>query len=646
MNPSSQTRLQLFLSRPEGRVIGMGLIALSCFSVARLALWINFFEDFKVLSPWQTLEAFVIGLRFDLSIATVFLFVPFLMLLLSPSASGVLARVWQQCWSWLVYLILMSLVLMMIADHLYFEDTHRHVASEIKAISEDWASMASLAWRQYLSVTSLFLGAVVLSFLGWRNWTQSDLVTCMTWRARSFLAFSFVALSVISIRGGVLYRPISVSDAFFSNQVTQGYLVLNGPFSIVRALMAPSLSPLSVMPEAQAELRVAKQFRTAFHPYEPPLSFVATGRPSQNARPNVVILLLESWGATQVDAMRQQMHLQPLQATPNFDRLAQSGRLFSNFYASGQRSIVGLSAIMTGLPVLPGMPAMGDGMEQFPINFLGNIAVSQGYQTLFIQSSERLSLKLNALSSRAGFQTYMGDEDIPELHSVKKPSGVWGTWDHNTFQEANKQFSQMKQPFLGLVFTSTTHGPWMTPDRRWDKFPKETDKGRAMNSLYYADWALGEFVAAAKKSPYYNNTIFILLADHASQFIDNRTDARNLFHIPFLMFGPGVKPGVDQRIGSQTDILPTVIDAVGWGGQYKSIGRSLLRPDTSGASALGVSDRMMTYITPKGWLSHDLSQRLGAGGLTPFDLHESELDLFALYQVATKTQLANTSKTK
>lgn len=631
---------------PETNVITIILVALACFSVARLALWVDFHSDFEGLTSWQLVQAFVVGLRFDLSILAVALFVPLLMLLVAPVSDTPVARWWHHGAIWLAYIVCVGLVVLMIADHLYFEDTHRHVGAEIKAISEDWVSLLNLAWRQYAVVTLLLLLALMASAKAWQ-WRFSRPVRRVTsLPSRVAVIALFVCVSFVAARGGVLYRPISVSDAFFSNQVTQGYLVLNGPYSIARAWLAPSLAPANVMPLAQAQQRVTQLFRDSFHTYSTGLNFQAVHTPAAQPRPNVVILLLESWGATQVDAMRQQAHLPKLGATPNFDQLAQSGRLFTHFYASGQRSIVGLSTLMTGLPVLPGMPAMGDGLEQLPINFMGDIAQSQGYQTFFIQSSERMSLKLNALSARAGFQTYLGAEDMPEQHAVAKPSGVWGTWDHNTLQEANKQFAQAKQPFLGMVFTSTTHGPWLTPDARWDKFPKNSDMGLAMNSLYYADWALGEFIAAAKKAGYYNNTLFILLADHASQFIDKRDDARNLFHIPMLIVGPGVQPGIDARVGGQPDVFATVVDATGWAGAFKTTGHSLLRPPRAQGVALGVSDSVVTLVNHKGWVSHNLAQRLGSGAMSEADAHAAEQDLLALYQITTHAQLADKGQGK
>lgn len=633
-------------TRPEVRIIWMLLVSLGCFSLARLSLWLGYFEDFKVLSVAQTLEAFLVGIRFDLSIMTLSMLMPFMMLLFAPIRPSAFGRAWGKFWSWLAYVILMVLVLMMIADYLYFEDAHRHVGSEIKAIGEDWKTMLSLAWRQYLGVTALFLCFVGLSAFGWQRFTQPVLVFKGNIAYRVLLIAGCFMAAIVAIRGGVFYRPIAKGDAFFSNQITQGYLVLNGPFSITRALAAPAIAPVEMMSNEAAEQRVRNLFGRDYEKDMSALEFHSSAMSVPHAKPNVVILLLESWGSLQVDAMRQQMHLPKLGATPNFDKLVERGRLFTNFYATGQRSIVGLSTIMTGLPVLPDMPAMGDGMEQFPINFIGDVAKSKGYETLFAQSSDRLSLRLNVISGRAGFDDYLGSEDMPEQHDTVKPSGVWGTWDHNTLQEVSKRFASMKAPFFGFVFTSTTHSPWFTPGKQWEKFPTDTDFGRSLNAMFYADWALGEFIASAKKAGYYDNTIFILLADHSSQFIERREDARNLFRIPLLMVGPSVKPGVDTRLSSQSDLLPTLMDVTGWEGRYKSAGQSLMRAERGHGAALGVSDRAMTLITPNGWLSHDLTQRLGHSQMSDDQVQAMEQDLFALYQTTAKVQLEGVLNTK
>jgi phosphoglycerol transferase MdoB-like AlkP superfamily enzyme len=360
-------------------------------------------------------------------------------------------------------------------------------------------------------------------------------------------------------------------------------------------------------------------------------------------KPNVVVLMLESWGAIHIDAMRKHMNLPALGVTPNFDSLAKNGRLYTHFYANGQRSIQGAAAVLAGMPTLPGMPFLGEGLEQNQQSFLGELAQSQGYETFFLQSSDRGSLRFDAIAARAGFSTYLGNEDIPELHEHKKAASTWGTWDHNTLQEANKRFAAARKPFLGYVFTSTSHIPWLIPDKRWKKYSGDADIDKALNAIYYADWALGELIAAAKQAGYYDNTIFVLLADHASEFVENVENAPNLFHIPLLIVGPGIKSGIDERVGSQFDIMPTVMDLAGWSADYAGLGRSLIdNSRLNERAALGVRDNALTWITPKGWVSHDLTRRVGtSNGLPNKDSDEMEQNLLAIYQTSTRLELDN-----
>jgi phosphoglycerol transferase MdoB-like AlkP superfamily enzyme len=274
---------------------------------------------------------------------------------------------------------------------------------------------------------------------------------------------------------------------------------------------------------------------------------------------------------------------------------------------------------------------------------MGELARSQGYETFFLQSSERGSLRFDAISARAGFGTYRGAEDIANLHETPKPPATWGTWDHNTLQAAHQLFAKARQPFLGFVFTSTTHTPWLIPDARFEKFKGKTDKELFLNTLFYADWALGELIAAAKKAGYYDNTIFVLVADHADEFVSDSGHIPNLYNVPLLIVGPGIKSGMDARIGSQFDILPTLVDICGWQTPYAGLGRSMLddsRPEAR--ASLGVRGSELDWITSAGWVSHNLDRPLGqSAGLSTAQAALLQQQLLATYQTASYAQTHN-----
>jgi phosphoglycerol transferase MdoB-like AlkP superfamily enzyme len=455
---------------------------------------------------------------------------------------------------------------------------------------------------------------------------------------------------LVIARGGIGGKPISVGDAFFSGQAAQGHLALSGAFAISRAILESPPAAPQFMPEAEAtqtvQLRLGggegSVFKTPGYPLQ--RSFApATSKDTTKPPPNVVVLMLESWGAQHIDALRTLDGAAPLGLTAQFDALAKTGRLYRHAYGNGQRSIQGASAILASQPTLPGMPFLGEGLEQNHLSFLGELARSQGYETFFLQSSEGASLRFDAIAARAGFDHYRGAEDIPELHAKPKPPATWGTWDHNTLQAAHQQFAAAKKPFLGFVFTSTTHVPWMVPEERFHKVAGSADVDAFHNSLFYADWALGQLIAAAKAGGYYDNTIFVLVADHADEFVEHASEVPNLYHIPLLFVGPGVSPGVDERIASQFDILPTLIELCGWQVDYAGWGRSLLgAAQPQGRASFGVRGSEVDWISADGWLSHNQERSTGqSANLAPQRAAQMQHDLLATYQLASQLQSSN-----
>ena len=609
----------------------------------RLALYIAYPADFQLLGGAQVLSAFLVGLRFDVSMAVIMIGLPLIMLLLPFGWSH--HRYWQRAWQWVIYLSFLAFIFMMVADTIYFGYVHRHVGSEINTLSNDMASMAGVAVRQYGAALMGFgLGALALGWLWHKAFAVLPTAPNSPWLRLLGLPVLLFGMLVVA-RGGVDGKPISVGEAFFSNTPAQGYLALNGAFAMSRAFLEDPPALKEFMPAANAHAIVQNLLAGDSAVFSnPDYPLYRNDMPAaQTNRPNVVVLMLESWGAQHIDALRLGKNEAPLGVTPNFDALARTGRLYNRFYANGQRSIQGAEAILASQPTFPGMPFLGEGIEQNRQSFMGELARSQGYETFFLQSSEHGSLRFDAISARAGFGTYRGAEDIVNLHETPKPTATWGTWDHNTFQAAHQLFAAAHKPFLGFVFTSSTHTPWLLPDARFQKFKGKSDKELFLNSLYYADWALGQLITAAKQAGYYDNTVFVLLADHADEFVDNTSDIPSLYNIPLLIVGPGVKPGRDARIGSQFDILPTLINLCGWQTPYAGMGRSLLDDTRMDARAsLGVRGTELDWLSTAGWVSHNLDRPLGQSpGLSAAQAEQLNQQLLAAYQTASHAQAHN-----
>jgi phosphoglycerol transferase MdoB-like AlkP superfamily enzyme len=627
-----------------GRATILFLVCLIPFTIARALIYATNHADFSVLSVAEIISTFVVGLRFDASIVIMAVGLPLILMLLPFNFCH--RRLWQGTWGWTIYLMLVTLIFLIIVDMVYFSVVHRHAGPEVSALGGDISTVIHMALYDYPWALAAFAVATVVGVRLWRPL----LVPVPTPPEKSWLRLVslFPLLFVIAFigRGGLQYKPLSVSDAFFIDSAAAGYLALNGPFSIAHAFEAEKPVVKDFMPASEAARVTQDWLRSSGEQFNDPafpLMRVSAGDSSQRP-PNIVVLLLESWDATNVDAMRAALGKPTRGVTPNFDALAREGRLYTNFYAVGQRSIEGIAGLVAGIPTTPGMPQMGSGLEQNRLSFLGELAKAQGYRTIFLQSSKRGSFHVDAIAARAGFETYLGAEDIPELHTDKTQDSGWGAWDHSTLQAAHQLFSEAQKPFLGFIFTSSTHTPYAVPTERWKKF-RGGDEGLDMflNTLNYADWALGELIAAAKQAGYYDNTIFVLTGDHVSHFVDASEQLPNRYRVPLLLVGPGISPGIDHTVGGHLDIIPTIIDAAGWRTTYAVLGRSMLDDDRpQERAAFSVRASIVDWIAADGWMSHNLHQRLGMSpALTPARADAMERQLAATFQIISRALVEN-----
>ena len=630
------------MHRPHRRVLAIFSLTLLIFFLARVGLFLVYLEDFHDLTTLEVLRAFGRGLLFDASIITLVTGGPLLLMLLPFRFAH--HRHWLSFWTWTNFVLLALFLLLLAGNIVYFGFVHRHAGPEIVALGGDVGLMVDMALGSYWWALLLFFAACVGLFFLWQRLFRH--ANAEVGRFLPRLAILLVALLSVAVllRGGFGRKPLDIVDAFVENRPSAAYLSLNGPFAMSRALLNARKvkSDFFAWDEAvrrTQELVLAPGERLLAGDDYPLLR----ARTATTARkPNVVVLMLESWDAVHIDALRRGMGLKPFGVTPHFDALARDGLLFTRFYANGERSMDGLAALLAGIPTLPGTSYLGMGMEQNRMSYLGHIAQQEGYSTFFLQSSKRASFHVDSIAAMAGFTRYLGSEDIPATGHSKNTTER-GAWDHDTFQEANKLFAEAKKPFVGFVFTASTHLPFQSPGERWQKYPADSLENRFLNSLYYADWALGEFIAAAKKSGYYDNTIFILTADHVSGFAGKSGDVPSLHHVPLLVIAPGLKPGTTTRIGGQVDVIPTLAELAGWRAPQASLGHSLL--DTRNDATRGtlcVRGNVIERIEDNGWVAHDLTHRVNASaGSREGDLTVMETRLLAMYQVGHTLLLRN-----
>jgi phosphoglycerol transferase MdoB-like AlkP superfamily enzyme len=356
---------------------------------------------------------------------------------------------------------------------------------------------------------------------------------------------------------------------------------------------------------------------------------------------NVVFVLLESWNFDYVDSFAGNGY----GVTPYVDALAKDGLRFTRFYAAGQRSIEGIQATLTGIPALKGLPRIDAGIGVSNFSRLGSIAKEQGYSTLFIQTSGRDSFKVQGIASATGFDDFYGKEDVPLLLDYPDPDASVFGWDYDTLQFMKKKLDGLKQPFLAYAFTGTTHEPYAPLPGQFMQHQPHDPNGENgyLNTMSYADWSIGRFIEQARKSPWFDNTIFIFTADHTNHFQKGR-DVLQRFHTPFLIYAPGIiEPGESRVIGSQLDVMPTIIDLLGLKEEFAALGKSLFKKggDGQGEAFVTMGGQQIGLINQDGFILHDLQRLLESRGLDKAMTQQMEMRLLAKDQLSYELLQAN-----
>ncbi|MDH5785005.1 MAG: LTA synthase family protein [Chromatiales bacterium] len=571
------------------------LVTMLLFSITRVALLLKYPAAFASLDGGSVAMAFANGLRFDGAVVARIYLIPLLLLWLPLRWFD--RRWWVMLWGWVLYLGTLGMVGLLVGDVLYFEHVQRHVSYELLLLQNDMGFLLAFALKAHpvLLLLSL-LGAAALGWLWWRILRLE--IRPARLAGLSYLGL-FLLLAVVA-RGGVSGKVIEIIDAYGSGDSAYGHLSLNGAFTTVVFALNMEAVNHNFMPQAKAvaEVRGDEALIDAEYP-------MLRRYDGEEKRRNVVFVLLESWNFDYVDSFSGNT----LGLTPHFDALAKEGLRFSRFYAAGQRSIEGIQATLTGIPALKGMPRIDGGMGISNISRLGVLVRDRGYRTLFVQSSERDSFKIQGIAAATGFEEFYGMEDIPLLVDYPDPAGAIFGWDHDTLQFLKEKIDGLGEPFLAYAFTGTTHEPYPQLPEQFMVDEHDADgEGGYKNALRYADWSLGQFMEQAKKAPWFENTLFIFTADHVNRFQQGEFSKR--FHIPMLIYGPGMLPGGESAvIGSQLDILPTILDLLGNDGEFAALGESLLRK-RQGEAFVTTGGQQIGLITAQGFLRHDLNRIL------------------------------------
>lgn len=511
-------------------------LVLVVFSLCRLLFLIFNWKNFADAEISSLLFAFILGVRFDVAVLFT---MNSLFLLMSILPVNQFNGTYQKILKILFYLVNVPLTFINLIDVGYFKYRYKRTTAEVFGI---WKDVQEQSMQILVSYWHLVLIALLLVIFFYRLYPTlpSETREKRFSKRRSSLVFiTLVALIFFGIRGGLQLKPLRPNHAFILSPNILGNVVLNTPFSIVATVEAKGVDDVKYFNTNKEVVDIIYKQDTI----------------KKASKDNVVIIIVESLSKEYISTGNNQKGY-----TPFFDSLAKEGLFFNHHFANGTTSIEAVPAIVASIPSLMEESYITSIYQTNQIHGLAEELNKHGYHSSFFHGGKNGTMGFDVFAKNAGFQHYYGMNEYP--HSADDFDGNWGIFDEPYLQYFCQKLSSFPQPFLGTVFTLSSHHPYTIPEKLRGKFPK--GKIPILESIGYADYSLQKFFECASKKSWYKNTYFVITADHTQEKI-SKFDIEGEFRVPLLIYHPGkrFKGFIDNKVTQHVDIMPTLLSELG-----------------------------------------------------------------------------------
>ena len=544
------------------------LLVMVLYTISRLFFfWVNV-DLYPNVSVSHLLEMLAGGLRFDLT-ALLYLNSLYLLFVLLPLPSTIRNHhnyISTAKWAFWVPNILGFIVNCM--DIVYVRFTDRRTTCTVFTEFQNDGNLVSIIWQsmwQYWYVTLFGIALLTLLILCTRKqWhVATPHKTWVYYTAEIVLMLATIYFIVIGIRGGFgkYTRPITISNAMqYTNTPQETAILLNTPFSLMKSLE----NTMYIHPHYFNDEEIEELF-----------SPIHTDEIEENGRlgqVNVVVLILESFSKEYIGFYNQ--HIDGYNGfTPFLDSLLAQSVTYTHSFASGRKSIDAMPSVLSSIPMLI-EPYIVTPYSTNAVSSLAACLKEEGYATAFFHGAPNGSMGFQAYARSAGFEQYLG---MDEYDGIEAFDGTWAIWDEEFLQYYARSMNQMKQPFMTAIFTASSHHPFRVPKQHEGVFPRGTQP--IHQCVGYTDYSLREFFAYAKQQDWYENTLFVLTADHTNQVsLPEYATAKGIFEVPIAFYSPRWNQGNLQIQGavSQTDIMPSVLAYLGYSKPFFAFGEDIL----------------------------------------------------------------------
>lgn len=541
----------------------------------------------KTLSGGEIFNTFYYGSRMDISFAAYLCIFPFLLFLIKSIFNNFPDRKIIRVYT-IILIVLLSFL--MVADlELYKSWGFRMDATPLLYFKDPKEMAGTVSSSPVFLLLAIW---VIFSFLLiyiYKKYFDPNIQKTIKqiFIPDLILSLLLIAVLFIPIRGGIQKIPMNLSDVYFSKKPFANHAAINLPWNISFSLLNQhnKENPFAYLPEEEAADLVHSLYNTGPVRNMPIL---------EAEKPNIIFIILESFTAKFVG------HLGGIPGvTPELDKIAAEGLAFTKIYASGDRSEKGQIAILSGYPNQAITSIIKTPTKTRELPSINQVLSKKGYQTSFTYGGELEFANIKSYLLNTGFDRLVDKYSFP----IAQRTTSWGVHDEYVFDRFFEDLKKEKEPFFATLFTLSSHEPYDVPIQ---KFKGKDLATMFKNSMYYTDSVVGKFIEKSKQEVWWNNTLIIFVSDHGHpQPGNDPNDKPSKFHIPLVFTGGALKKqGMIETIGSQTDIVTTVLDQLHIPSNQLEWGKDLL--DSSARSFAFYSfNNGFGWVTPNGAATFD-----------------------------------------
>lgn len=432
-------------------------------------------------------------------------------------------------------------------------------------------------WESYPVVpfvlVCLLLGAgTYLAFRG-MFFPEGEPATTLKTRAKE--------LGVYLACGLVFTQSVGYNSARFGDDRVIREIALNGPYAFAWAAWSRELDYRGFYKTMDLDAAYA---RTRALLAEPGVEYVEDGRSIRRRVPagpgwakkkkNLVIVLVESFGSEFMVSLGREGE----SFAPRMDAMKGKSVFFTDFYATGNRTVRGLEGTLAAFPPLPG-DSIVKRKKSSNVATVGRVLRDHGYETMFLYGGVALFDGMRRFTSGNGFDRIVEQVDFED--PVFKT--IWGVSDEDILNRAIEEFRRLERvgkPWHTTILTVSNHKPYTYPEGRIDKDPNAHSRHHAVK---YTDWALGEFLDKLKKEPYWDDTVVAVLADHGARVYGSPAIPIHSYECPWIITGGGVAAKTVGTLASHVDVAPTLLGMLGAPYVSTFFGRDVFKTAASAA---------------------------------------------------------------